>query len=206
MRPDRRAQPGYLEAFARIAARIAARLKDVNPRQLPIRLYVAGGAALHLHTGSRVSVDIDGVFSRRVVIDDDLEASYKDVDGRARVLYFDRNYDDTLGLMHEDAREDSERIDLPGVDGKVLEVRVLTPLDLAVSKLSRFSDQDRADIELLAREKLIDAKSLKKRAEEALGGYVGDVASVRTTIDLACRIVEAAIPTPPTAGKRPRAE
>lgn len=192
MRPDRRAQPGYLEAFARIAAKIAARLKDVNPKQLPIRLYVAGGAALHLHTGSRVSVDIDGVFSRRVVIDDDLEASYKDADGRARVLYFDRNYNDTLGLMHEDAQADSECLDLPGVDGKVLEVRVLTPLDLAVSKLSRFNDQDRADIELLAREKLIDAKALKKRAEEALGAYVGDVASVRTTIDLACRIVEAA--------------
>ncbi len=192
MRPDPRAQPGYLEAFARIAAKIAARLKDVNPKLLPIRLYVAGGAALHLYTGNRVSVDIDGVFSRRVVIDDDLEASYKDADGRARVLYFDRNYNDTLGLMHEDAQADSERLDLPGVDGKVLEVRVLTPLDLAVSKLSRFSDQDRADIELLAREKLIDAKALKKRAEEALGGYVGDVASVRTTIDLACRIIEAA--------------
>lgn len=194
MRPDRRAQPGYLEAFARIAAKIAARLKDVNPKQLPIRLVVAGGAALHLHTGSRVSVDIDGVFSRRVVIDDDLEASYKDADGRARVLYFDRNYNDTLGLMHEDAQDDAEPVDLPGVDGRVLDVRVLTPLDLAVSKLARFNDQDRADIELLAREKRIDAKSLKMRADEALGGYVGDVASVRTTIDLACRIVEAAVP------------
>ena len=206
MQPDRRAQPGYLEAFARIAAKIAARLKDVDPKQLPIRLVVAGGAALHLHTGSRVSVDVDGVFSRRVVIDDDLEASYRDVDGRARVLYFDRNYNDTLGLMHEDSQDDAERIDLPGVDGKVLEVRVLTPLDLAVSKLSRFSDQDRADIELLAREKRIDAKSLKKRAEEALGGYVGDVASVLTTIDLACRIVEAAIPASPATRSTPPAE
>ena len=190
MRPDRRAQPGYLEAFARVAGKIASRLTGVDPKLLPIKLTIAGGAALHLHTGSRVSVDIDGVFSRRVVIDDDLETSYRDADGRVRVLYFDRNYND--GLMHENAQADSGRVDLAGVDGKVLEVRVLSPLDLAVSKLSRFSDQDRADIELLAREKLIDAKSLRKRAEEALGGYVGDVASVRTTIDLACRLVEAA--------------
>ena len=190
MRPDRRAQPGYLEAFARVAGKIALRLAGVDPKLLPIKLTIAGGAALHLHTGSRVSVDIDGVFSRRVVIDDDLEASYRDADGRVRVLYFDRNYNDRL--MHENAQADSERVDLQGVDGKVLEVRVLSPLDLAVSKLSRFSDQDREDIELLAREKLIDAKPLRKRAEEALGGYVGDVASVRTTIDLACRLVEAA--------------
>lgn len=197
MRPDRRAQPGYLEAFARVVEKIASRLTDVSPKLLPIRLYVAGGAALHLYTGSRVSVDIDGVFSRRVVLDDDLEVAYRDTDGKARVLYFDRNYNDTLGLMHEDAQADSGRVDLPGVDGKVLQVRVLTPLDLAVSKLSRFSDQDRADIELLAREKLIDAKSLRKRAGEALGGYVGDVASVRTSIELACKMVESARGKPP---------
>ena len=190
MRPDRRAQPGYLEAFARVAAKIASRLKGVDPKLLPIKLYVAGGAALHLHTGSRVSVDIDGVFSRKVVIDDDLEASYRNADGRVRVLYYERNYNDSL--MHDRAQADSGRVDLAGVDGKVLEVRVLSPLDLAVSKLLLFSDQDREDIELLAREKLIDAKPLRKRAEEALGGYVGDVASVRTIIDVACRLVEAA--------------
>lgn len=192
MRPDRRANPAYIEAFARVVAKVASRLKDVDPKLLPIRLYVAGGAALYLRTGSRISVDIDGVFSRRVVIDDDLEASYRDPDGRARVLYLDRNYNDTLGLLHEDAHIASERVDLPGNDGKVLEVRVLTPLDLAVSKLARFSDQDRADIELLAREKLVDAKTLRKRAEEALGGYVGDVTSVRSSIELACALVEAA--------------
>ena len=192
MRPDKRANPAYLEAFARVVAKIAARLKDVDKKQLPIKLYVAGGAALYLRTGSRVSVGIDGVFSRRVVIDDDLEASYKDSDGRARVLYLDRNYNDTLGLMHEDAHEDAERVDLPGNDGSVVEVRVLTPLDLAVSKLARFSDQDREDIEVLAREKLVDAKALRKRAEEALGGYVGDLASIRTSLELACNVVEAA--------------
>ena len=192
MRPDRRANPAYLAAFAQVVAKIASRLKDVNPRLLPIRLYVAGGAALYLHTGNRVSADIDGVFSHRVVIDDDLEAAYKDADGRARVLYLDRNYNDTLGLMHEDAHADAEKLALSGNDGKVVEVRVLTPLDLAVSKLSRYSGQDREDIELLAREKLIDAKSLRKRAGEALGGYVGDVAVVRNSIDLACNLIDAA--------------
>lgn len=192
MRPDRRANPAYLAAFAQVVAKIASRLKDVNPRLLPIRLYVAGGAALYLHTGNRVSADIDGVFSHRVVIDDDLEAAYKDADGRARVLYLDRSYNDTLGLMHEDAHADAEKLALSGNDGKVVEVRVLTPLDLAVSKLSRYSGQDREDIELLAREKLIDAKSLRKRAGEALGGYVGDVAVVRNSIDLACNLIDAA--------------
>lgn len=191
MRPDRRALPAYVDALARIVDRIAGRLGDVNPRLLPIKLYVAGGAALHLRTGSRVTEDIDAVFSRRVLIGDDLEASYRDADGRARLLYLDRNYNDTLGLMHEHAYRDSEPVDLPGVDGKVIEVRVLKPLDLAVSKLARYSEQDREDIGTLARDGLIDAKALRGRAQEALGGYVGNLKSMQMSIDLACKLVEA---------------
>ena len=69
-------------------------------------------------------------------------------------------------------------------------MRLLTPVDLAVSKLGRFSAQDRDDITALARRKLIDAKSLRKRAEEALTAYVGDTSRVANTIALACRIVD----------------
>lgn len=192
MRPDRRASPEYLQAFAEIVRKISAQLAGIDRRLLPLRLYVAGGAALHLRTGARLSEDIDAVFSRRVVLKDDLNAAYKGPDGRARVLYLDRNYNDTLGLMHEDAYKDAERLELPGTDPGILEVRVLAPLDLAVSKLARFGDADREDIEILARERLIDPGRLRKRAEEALKGYVGDLAAARTSIELACTLVATA--------------
>lgn len=84
--------------------------------------------------------------------------------------------------------------EIPGVDKAVVDVRVLSPVDLAVSKLSRFSDQDRADIELLARKALIHAPALRARAEHALQGYVGNTAPLRTSIDIACRLVEALAP------------
>lgn len=202
MRPDQRAQPGYLEAFTKVIAKIVATLENVDPDLLPIKLYVAGGAALHLRTGSRVTADIDAVFSQRVVIHDDLKASYRDTDGRARLLYFDRSYNDTFGLLHPDAYRDSEHVDLQGIDNAILEVRALSPLDLAVSKLSRFSDQDREDIEILARNGLIDAKTLRERAEEALEGYVGDIKPVRTTIEMACKLVEAIRKSDSGAGKK----
>ena len=192
MRPDRRASREYLQAFAEIVRKISAQLSGIDRKLLPVRLYVAGGAALHLRTGARISEDIDGVFSRRVVLKDNLQVAYKGPDGRARLLYLDRNYNDTLGLMHEDAYDDSERLELPGIDTGILELRVLSPVDLAVSKLARFGDADREDIEILAREKLIDPGSLRKRAEEALKGYVGDLAAVRTSIDLASQLVAAA--------------
>jgi len=91
--------------------------------------------------------------------------------------------------MHEDAREDSVPLVLEGVNPKVLEVRLLAALDLAVSKISRFSSQDRDDIAALARHGLIRAPQLRRRAEEATADFVGNLAGVRSSIELACRIV-----------------
>jgi len=190
MKPKIKAQTEYLNAFGEILSQIQQTLKGSRPGVFPIRMYVAGGAALHLLTGARVSADVDAVFSKRILFNEEIEVSYRDPDGRARLLYLDRNYNDTLGLLHEDAHEDSRPIDVPGVNKKLIDVRVLAPVDLAVSKLSRFSDQDREDILLLARQGLVDSASLRKRAEQALGGYVGDLNPVRNSIDIACRLIE----------------
>lgn len=185
---------GYGAALLAMLKRIESEFRNYDRRALPIRMVIAGGAALYLHTGERVTEDVDATFSRRVLFSSDIEVAYRDPDGRAALLYLDRNYNDTLGLMHEDADDDALRVDIRDIDRKVLDVRVLTPLDLATSKLARFSDQDRDDILLLARRKLIDAKALRKRAEEALGGYVGNTTTVGNTIDIACRLLESTKP------------
>lgn len=78
------------------------------------------------------------------------------------------------------------------MDAAILDVRLLAPLDLAVSKLSRFASQDRDNIVALARHGLIDAPGLRQRAEAALAGYIGDLARLRGSIDIACRMVDAA--------------
>jgi hypothetical protein len=191
MQPEQYARPEYVHAFRELVSRIAASLHEVPRGLLPIRMYVAGGAALHFHTGERVSVDVDAVFSRRIALPDRLDVAYRDEDGAARLLYFDRQYNDTLGLMHEEAHSDSIRLSLEGIDPRVLDVRILTPLDLAVSKLGRFSEQDRADIAALVRRGLIDAPSLEKRAMEALRGYVGDARRLKGNIAEAVRIAVA---------------
>jgi Nucleotidyltransferase of unknown function (DUF6036) len=190
MRPSGAARPEYVAAFGEIAARIAQSLSGLPKRSLPIKMYVAGGAALHFYTGQRTSKDIDAAFSHRIVLPDDLEVAYRDADGAARLLYFDRQYNDSFALLHEDSREDSVSLALKGVDAKILDVRLLSALDLALSKVSRFSSQDREDITLLARHGLIHSAPLRRRAEQALGGYVGDLNRLRSSIDLACRIVE----------------
>jgi len=190
MQPDSKARAEYVEAFRQVVARIASALEQAPGSVLPIKMYVAGGAALHFYTGERVSRDIDAVFSRGVVLPDDLDVAYRDADGAARLLYFDRQYNDALSLIHEDAQDDSIPLSLQGIDAGILDVRLLAPLDLAVSKLSRFSEGDRNDIASLARHQLIGSAGLRRRAQEALAGYVGSVDRARGSIELACRIVE----------------
>lgn len=189
MQPDPAARREYVEAFREILARIQSALSRAPRRSLPVRMYVAGGAAMHLYTGERVSEDVDAVFSKRVALPEDLEVAYRDADGAARLLYFDRQYTDTLSLLHEDAHDDAVPLLLAGIDPKVLDVRLLAPVDLAVSKLGRLSDQDRHDIEVLAGRGLIDADGVRRRAEQALAGYVGDLDRVRNSIEIACRVI-----------------
>ena len=190
MRTDPVARPEYVAAFEIIAQRIAKSLDSVSGEVLPIRMYVAGGAALHFFTGARMSRDIDAAFSHRIVLPDDLEVSYPDADGTAQILFFDRQYNDSFALMHEEAYDDSVPFSLKGVDPQILDVRLLSALDLAVSKISRFSHQDREDILTLAKHGLIKTAALRRRAEEAAAAYVGNQNSLQTSIKLACALVE----------------
>jgi hypothetical protein len=166
----------------------------------PVKMYVAGGAALHFYTGARISEDIDATFSKRVILPQNLEVTYRDRDGTPRLLYFDRQYNDTLGLLHENADLDSIPLNLQGVDPGVVEVRLLSPVDLAVSKLSRFEEEDQKDIRSLAQAGLLNAREFRERADEALAGYVGASDRVRLSIKLACAIILDAAPV--GSGKR----
>jgi len=96
---------------------------------------------------------------------------------------------DSFALLHEDAYDDTRPIAPEGVDPAVLDVRLLTPLDLAVSKLARFNDMDQGDIRALARSSPIESHALRRRAEDALSDYVGSLPRIRTSIDIATRIV-----------------
>lgn len=189
MRPERHAKREYVEAFRELVQRIAEPLASMPKRVLPIQMYVAGGAAMHFYTGERISLDIDAAFSHRIALPENLEVAYRDTDGAARMLYLDRNYSDTLALLHEDAYDDSVALTLDGINAKVLDVRLLSPVDLAVSKVGRFAEHDRNDIAALARHGLISSKALRERAEEALGGYVGAIDRVRGSIEIGHRIV-----------------
>lgn len=188
LRISKRADQGFVEAFGKLLKRFAASVK--TGAKAPIAMYVAGGAAMHFYTGARYTDDVDAALTvPRLLVPQDLAVVYADANGAARSVFFDTNYNDSYALMHEDSHADAMRLPVEGIKG--VEVYVLQPVDLAVSKLARFSEVDREDIVQLGKDGLVTSKSLRERAEAALPGYVGDRASVRTSIELACRAVRA---------------
>ncbi len=180
----------YAAAFAEIIRRIEADVAEGAKRlKRPIVMYVAGGAAQMFYTGARVTKDIDAEFSHRINFSDDLEIVYRDANGVSSVLYLDRQYNESFGLIHDDAHEDSVPLHIEGINPAVLDVRLFSPLDLAVSKIARYADHDQADIASLAAHGLIDADEVKQRANEAAINYIGNLRSLETSIKLACDLV-----------------
>lgn len=162
---------GMRELFKQLEERLSLRV--------PVNVYLAGGMAVHLYTESRVTTDVDAQFGARVHIPSDLMVEVTLEDGGSQVVYFDTNYNSTFALLHEDYLDDAVPVDL-GVDQ--LRVHVLSPVDLAVSKIARFADNDKEDIEALVRLGLTSADEIEQRATAALAGYVGGQAMLKLNL------------------------
>jgi hypothetical protein len=141
----------------------------------PLAVYLAGGMAVHLYTAKRVTTDVDAEFAGRVFIPNDLMVEITLEDGSPQLIYLDTNYNPTFALMHEDYREDAIPVDL-GLEH--IQVYVLSPVDLAVSKIARLASNDCEDIQELVRLGLTTADEIEQRAKSALVGYVGGQAAL----------------------------
>lgn len=154
--------------------------------QRPVRVYLAGGMGAHLYTGSRVTNDVDAEFSARVLLPSDLVVQVSMPDGQVGGMYFDTNYNSTFALMHEDYQQDALRVEM---ESGMLELYVLAPVDLVVSKIARLNDNDRQDIAALAHAGLVSAEDVRARAQSALQIFVGNVLPIQANIDEVCEMV-----------------
>lgn len=162
---------GLRDLFAQLEQRLAL--------SGPVNAYLAGGMAVHLYTADRVTNDVDAEFGGRVFLPNDLMVEVTLEDGSQQVVYFDTNYNSTFALMHEDYLDDSIPVDI-GSD--LIRVRVLSPVDLAVSKIARFGSTDKGDIAALVRLGLTSADEIEDRATQALAGFVGGQAMLKLNL------------------------
>jgi hypothetical protein len=149
----------------------------------PLNMYIAGGMATHLYTGARVTTDVDAEFSKRVLLPADLVVATAD----GTMLYLDASYNSKFALMHKDYLDDA--VPVPIGTG-LLQVYVLSPVDLVVSKIARFAGPDAEDIESVIARFRIPAADIQQRAEEALGGYVGNTDYLRMNLRDVFKIAE----------------
>lgn len=84
---------GLLSLFQALEAKLGL--------QAPLKVFLAGGMAVHLYTGHRVTTDVDAEFGSRVLLPNDLMVEITLEDGTPQVIYLDSNYNPTFALMHE---------------------------------------------------------------------------------------------------------
>lgn len=189
-----KAYPELTSALIQIVERIDQSVRESGYTGVPISMYLAGGLAVNYYCGTRYTEDIDASFSRRLILPKNLEVTYTKPGGVEGFIYFDENYNTSFALLHQDFERDSNDWSGIGNDRRLVQLRVLAPVDLAVSKIARFSDQDREDIRALAAGGLVTAEGLRQRALEATGNYIGNLRTLMTSIDLASQDVQQAFP------------
>ena len=178
-------------AVGTIIHRISAHLPAL---QEPIRMYLAGGMAVNFYTGYRPTVDVDASFSHRLLLPkaENLVVSYEGADGKPKVVYFDMNYNTSFALMHPDFEKDAYRVEGSEFQDPKIQLYVIAPVDLVLSKIARFEDNDKEDIAELARHGLIDPKALEDRAAMAMDFYIGDQSMLLLNLKEAADIARAA--------------
>lgn len=116
-----------------------------------ISVYLFGGCAMHLHTGARTSNDVDAELRKvkkltlpKIAIK---PVVYKDEKGLPKSLFFDGNFNTSIASLASGYED--RAILLRTTKSKLVSLYLVSPVDLAVSKLGRLEINDRCDIKTL---------------------------------------------------------
>ena len=154
---------------------------DLSPGA--IKVYVFGGCAMHLHTGIRTSNDLDAeieAVSRlrgsKIIIQ---AVDFIDESGLPSILEYDRNFSITLAPIHPDYKERATILNAPSL---LVHLYLISPVDLAVSKLGRLGDIDLEDIVNLHSQKLFTIEEFITATHEA-GDYYINPRQLQSNLD-----------------------
>ena len=145
-----------------------------NHKNLPngaVKAFIFGGCAFHIHTNARGSNDIDAEIQAIqqlkkhdiVVFLENNDVEYLDDNNLETNLEFDRSFNTSLASVDPDYLERA----IPLVANRIVEVYLVSGLDLAISKLARLSDRDIEDIKELYLNGKFSLEAFKKSANNA---------------------------------------
>ena len=140
-----------------------------------VKAFIFGWCAFHIHTNARGSNDIDAEIKAISLLkkediflfleNNDIE--FLDTNNLETNLEFDSGFNTSLASIDPDY---DERVIALAYDS-IVEVYLVSGLDLAVSKLARLSDRDIQDIQELYRKNKFSIEEFKKSANNAKDYY-----------------------------------
>ena len=178
----RSAHSALSQAFQKLCQKLEA-FADLRE---PLNICIAGGMAVHLHTGLRATSDVDAQFDKKIHIPNDLTVSYVNESGQQSILRFNMGYNPDHSLLPTGYTERSIKVD---VGTKNIQPHILCVNDLIISKISRFSQVDQEDIELLAVHTQCDLETIADGIEVALSQIVGSTKYVRQNAECAIDLI-----------------
>lgn len=158
---------------------LAGFLKDRGAGPGSCKAYIFGGCALHLHTNARGSSDLDvELAAMERLSPEELtlaldEVFFEDPQTGPSSIVFDPTFTPTLAPLHEDYQEDAIWLNR-NEEHSPIWVYLVQKVDLAVSKLGRYGDQDIDDIHTLF-DNGLSIDEFRERAEEARKYYPGNL-------------------------------
>ena len=175
----------YFKALEQMMEKFDRHLGELKT---PIHAYVCGGSAMmYWLDQARITLDVDAFFSHPFNPPPNTKVFFSDRHGNAYDLDFDYGFNQNFSLLHPDYSAEAN----PILEFPNLRVFVLSPLDLAVMKSSRYNERDRHDIKLLIKAGLLsDESQFRFRAEEALIYYAGNYTFIKITIDEICEMIQ----------------
>ena len=152
---------------------------SANHANLPngaVKAFIFGGCAFHIHTNARGSNDIDAeIQAIQLLKKQDIllflannDVEYLDDNNLETNLEFDSGFNTSLASIDPDY---NERV-IPLIADCIVEVYLVSGLDLAISKLARLSDRDIEDINVLYLKGKFSLEEFKKSANNAKEYYV----------------------------------
>ncbi len=159
----------FNEAIIEMMAEIAKQIPDSH-KQTPVKAYLTGGGAVHYYCNSRVSDDVDLIMQFSVKIPEDLFVVWLNEEGSLEQVHYDHTYNSTFGLLHEDYED--RAVHMITIDDK-FEINLLSPVDLIISKLTRFAQNDEEDIANIIKTGKVDKDELYALATDAINVGVG---------------------------------
>lgn len=170
------------QALVSMFKSVEAELTSESAKSGAVKVMVFGGCAVHLYTNHRVSTDVDAEiyeaslpdgFDLRMLLAQVPEQFRDEKSGRLMELNYDLQYNTSFGPIHEDYWVRSLPLEEFPVESP-LHVHIAAPIDIAISKQGRATDQDIGDIMALLRAGFILSAELRRLALQAIDVYVGN--------------------------------